>query len=325
MRIKKGLYNYSPFNSTSNSYKMKNLRFILAITVMSLLFSNILIAQTDSLTTQNLKNKESYLSADINYISDAVFMGRKDSITAPYLYPSITYHHKSGFYGTGSFSYLTKSDQSRIDLFLITAGYDFTTNKLTGDISLTKYFFSEDSYNVISEVEADVSASLTYDFDLLNIMIAASTYINNNNSSDFFLSSEISHDFITNDQKFQISPTAGVYLGSQNFYEEYYINNRIGSDRGSGNGNGAGSTGGSTTETITTIAIQESEKFNMMAVEFSLPMWYSTKSLTFSFLPALVVPQSKATILVDEVLVEEDLKETFYWMVGLSYQFGNKK
>jgi len=62
----------------------------------------------------------------------------------------------------------------------------------------------------------------------------------------------------------------------------------------------------------------------MMAVEFSLPMWYSTKSLTFSFLPALVVPQSKATILLDEVLVEEDLKETFYWMVGLNYKFGKK-
>ena len=69
---------------------MKNSRFNLAIVVMSFLFSNLLIGQTDALATQNLKNKESYLSADINYISDAVFMGRKDSITAPYLYPSMT-------------------------------------------------------------------------------------------------------------------------------------------------------------------------------------------------------------------------------------------
>ena len=302
---------------------MKNLRFILAIIMMSFLFSNISIGQTDSLATQKLKNKESYLSADINYISDAVFMGRKDSITAPYLYPSMTYHHKSGFYGTGSFSYLTKSDQSRIDLFLITAGFDFTANKLMGDFSLTKYFFNDESYNVISEVEADLTASLTYDFDIVNLMVAASTYFNKNSSSDFFLSSEVSHDFITSDQKFQISPTVGAYLGSQNFYEEYYINNRIGSDRGSGNGQGSGS--GSTTETITTISIQESEKFNLMAVEFSLPMWYTEKSFTISFLPALVVPQSKANIIVDEVLVQEDLKETFYWMVGLSYQFGTKK
>ena len=304
---------------------MKNVKFNMVIVVMSFLSANILIGQTDSLISQDLKNNESYFSVDLNYISDAVFMGRKDSITAPYLYPSMTYHHKSGFYGTGSLSYLTKSDQSRIDLFLISAGFDFLTKKFSGDISVTKYFFNEDSYNVISEVEADVSAYLTYDLDFMNISAAASTYFNKNSSSDFFLSSELSHDFITNDQKFQISPTAGIHLGSQNFYEEYYINNRIGSERGSGNGNGAGSTGGSTMETVASINIQESEKFNVMAVEFSLPMWYSTKSLTFSFLPALVVPQSKATILVDEVLVEEDLKETFYWMVGMSYKFGQKK
>jgi len=304
---------------------MKNVRFSLAIVVISFLFSNILIGQTDALATRNIKNNGSYFSADINYISDAVFMGRKDSITAPYLYPSMTYHHKSGFYGTGSLSYLTKSDQSRIDLFLISAGFDFMSKKLSGDISVTKYFFNEDSYNVISEVEADISAYLTYDLDFMNISVAASTYFNKNSSSDLFLSSELSHDFITNDQKFQISPTVGIHLGSQNFYEEYYINNRIGSDRGSGNGNGAGSGGGgSTTEIVTTITIQESEKFNVMATEFSLPMWYTSKSLTFSFLPALVLPQSNASILVDEVLVEEDLKETFYWMVGLSYKFGQK-
>jgi len=302
---------------------MEHFKFNLVITVISLLFFNVALSQDKDSINQPVKDKRSYLSADINFISDAIFMGRKDSVTAPYLYPSITYHHRSGFYGTGSLSYLTKSDQSRIDLFLITAGYDFDVKKLSGDISATKYFFNEDSFNVISEVEADVTANFSYDFDILNLSLAASTYFNKNSGSDFFLSSELSHDFITSDQKFQISPTAGVYLGSQNFYEEYYINNRIGSDRGSGNGNvnGSGGTGG-TTQTITTVSIQESEKFNVMAVEFSLPMWYINKSVTISFLPALVIPQSKATIVVDEALVEEDLKETFYWMLGFSYKFG---
>jgi len=301
---------------------MKNVKFNLVIFVMVFFANNALVGQNESSINDNTKDNNSYFSTSVNYISDAVFMGRKDSVTAPYLYPSIMYHHKSGFYGTGSFSFLTKSDQSRIDLYLLTAGFDFTSNKLSGDISATKYFFNEDSYNVISEVEADISASLIYDFDLINVLIATSVYINNNNSSDFFLSSELSHDFISNNQKFQISPTAGVYLGSQNFYEEYYINNRIGSDRSSGNGNGNGSGNGSTMETITTISIQESEKFNVMALEFSLPVWYTAESFTISFLPALVIPQSKGNIIVDEELVQEDLKETFYWMVGLSYQFG---
>ena len=297
---------------------MKNTKFKFAIILVFSLFWNLMVGQNDDDKILIDDSNESYFKVDMNYISDAVFMGRKDSVTAPYLYPSITYHHNSGVYTTGSFSFLTKSDQSRIDLFLITAGFDFTANKLMGDISLTKYFFNEESYNVISEVEADITASLTFDFDLINLMVGASTYFNKNSSSDFFLSSEVSHDFISSDQHFQFSPTAGIYLGSQNFYEEYYINNRIGSGRGSGHGTGSGST----TQTTTMVSIQESEKFNVMAIELSAPMWYTDNSFTISFLPALVIPQSEATIIVDENLVDENLKETFYWMVGLSYRFG---
>jgi len=308
----------NPFYLDFKSIVMKNVS--LSLVIIFFLFSNLIIGQTKDNQAQIESSKNSYFNININYISDAVFMGRKDSVTAPYLYPSITYHHKSGFYGSSSFSYLTKSDQSRIDLFLFTAGFDFTANKLQGDFSITKYFFNEESFNVISEVEADITAGLTYDFDFINLAVSASTFFNNNSSSDFFLSSELSHDFVSNDQQFQISPTAGIYLGSQNFYEEYYVINRLGGDRVSGNGN---NTGGSM-ETITTVSIQESEKFDIMAIEFSLPMWYTNKNLTFSFLPALVIPQSKANIVVNEELVEEDLKETFYWMVGLSYKFSNK-
>lgn len=296
---------------------MKNVKFKFAIIVLLLLSTHIAVSQVDKSNTESKKNNVSYIAADINYISDAVFMGRRDSVTAPYLYPSITYRHKSGFYATGSLSYLTRSDEGRVDLSLLTAGYDFTTKKLSGDISFTKYFFNEDSYNVISEVEADVTATLSYDFNILNLGLSSSIYFNNNSSSDFFLSSEISHDFISTNNKFQISPTAGVYLGSQNFYEQYYVNNRIGSNRGSGNGQG----NNNTPQTMTTVSIQESEKFNIMAVELSMPVWYSDKSITVSFLPTFVIPKSKATVAVDETLVEEDLKETFYWVIGLSYTF----
>jgi len=312
----------NPFYLDFKSIVMKNVS--LSLVIIFFLFSNLIIGQTKDNQVQEESSNNSYFDVSVNYISDAVFMGRKDSVTAPYLYPSITYHHKSGFYGSSSFSYLTKSDQSRIDLFLFTAGFDFTANKLFGDFSITKYFFNEESYNVISEVEADVTANLSYDFGFINVSVSASTFFNNNSSSDFFLSSELSQDFISNDQQFQISPTAGIYLGSQNFYEEYYINNRIGSDRGSGNGNGNGSGTGSTVQTITTVSIEESEQFDVMAIEFSLPMWYTNKNLTFSLSPALVIPQSKANIIVDEELVEEDLKETFYWMVGITYKFNSK-
>jgi len=293
---------------------MKNARFNFVIVTILFLFSNTISGQSNLKASQNVKNNESFINADINYISDAIFMGRKDSITAPYLFPSLTYHHKSGFYATGSFSYLTKSDQSRIDLFLITAGFDISTTKLFGDLSFTKYFFNEDSYNVISEVEADLTASLKYDVSIVNLLVSSSVYFNKNSSSDFLLSSEISHDFLTSDHQLQFSPTAGIYFGSQNFYEEYYIHNRLGNGQRMGNGNG-------TQATNTTITIRESEKFNLMAIEFSAPLWYTNNAFTVMFLPALVIPQSEAAIVTEEAVLTENLKESFYWMLGLSYKF----
>ncbi|MGB3344210.1 MAG: hypothetical protein WBA61_09875 [Aequorivita sp.] len=295
---------------------MENLKYKL---VFMVLFLSTIIAfgQTDTVRKSDNGKKTSYFSTSLNYISDAVFMGRKDSVSAPYLYPTVSYHHKSGFYGNGSFSYLTKSNESRVDLFLVTAGYDFTKNNLSGDFSVTKYFFNQDSYNVISEVEADLTSNLRYDFgNVFNLLINASLYFNSNSSSDFFLSPEISHDFLTTNQKFQFTPTVGINFGTQNFYEEYYTNTRL------GNGGGQGQGSGSTAQTTIVINIQESEKFNMMAIEFSLPMWYSHKQLTFSFLPVLVLPQNPATITVDDVVIEEGLEDTFYWMVGISYLFG---
>jgi hypothetical protein len=198
----------------------------------------------------------------------------------------------------------------------LTAGFEFTIKKFEGDISATKYCFNEDSYNVISEVEADLTAAFSYNLDIINLALSASTFFNKNGSSDFILSSEISHDFITSNNKFQLSPTLGVQFGSQNFYEEYYMNNRLGNGlRGSGNGNNGMS------KTSTNITLQESEKFNLMAFELSLPIWYVQKPFILSFLPTLAFPQNEATIITEDTLVSEKLGTTFYWMIGLSYQF----
>jgi hypothetical protein len=297
--------------------KILNYKWILGI--LSILFCNLAIGQITDDKEQSYKtNDSSYVSLSLNYISDAVFMGRKDSISTPYLYTSMMYHHKSGFYAMGSVSYLTRADEGRVDLFLLTAGFDFTAKKLDGDISVTKYFFNTDSYNVISEVEADITAQLIYDFNILNLGASAGLYFNSDSSTDLFLSSELSHDFISKNQKFQISPTAGVYFGSQNFYEQYYINNRFGNGRGQQGQQGQGSRSVSEASNIN---FTESKTFGLMAIELSLPMWYVNDPWIFSALPSYVLPQNPATLTVDNVVFEEDLENTFYWIVGVAYRF----
>jgi hypothetical protein len=147
---------------------------------------------------------------------------------------------------------------------------------------------------------------------VLNVALTSSIYFNNNSSSDFFLSPNLSHDFFSSNHKFQFSPTASIGFGSQNLYDVYYNNNPRSSGKGQLIGN--------PTNMNTTITFQESEEFNLMALEFSLPIWYTANSFTFLFLPTYVIPQSETQIFIDDILIEEQQKNTFYWAIGLNYK-----
>ncbi|MFH4967160.1 hypothetical protein V8G61_03055 [Gaetbulibacter sp. M240] len=292
---------------------MKTFKIKLSLISLFVLSGFFLFGQNTTNTENRVTaNGDSHLSIGLNYINDAVYMGRKDSITAPYIYPTLTYHNKSGFYVTGSLSYLTRSNESRVDLFLGTLGFDFNSDKFSGDISFTKYFFNDDSYNVISEVEADITAMASYDFEILKTSITLITFFNNGGSSDLILNPEIGHDFVSAQGDFQISPAVGVYFSSQNFYEQYYIYNRFGSGRGKGSG---------TTQTTSSVVLNERENFDLMAIEFSLPIWYVSDPITVYGMPVLVIPQNPATLTIDSTIYEEDLENTFYIVLGVNYKF----
>jgi hypothetical protein len=287
--------------------------------ILAILFFNFIHSQSNYVNEQTGKiNDSSNVYFSLNYISDAVFMGRKDSISAPYIYPTFLYHHKSGFYASSSLSYLTKANEGRVDLFLLTGGFNFNIRKFDGDISFTAYFFNEDSYNVISEVGSDITTLLEYDFDIITLGLSASSYFNSDSSTDFFLSSEVRHDFMTTNEKFQFSPAIGIYFGTQNFYEQYFVNNRFGNGRGQSSGQGQ-----TPLDTLqsSSVVLNESDQFNLMSVEFSLPIWYSYKSYYAVIIPTFVIPQNEAVLRVDDALVKEDLDNTLYFIVGIYYRF----
>ena len=101
-----------------------------------------LFAQNSKTTVKEKSNDDqSYILTDISYINDAVFMGRRDSISAPYIFPSIGYYDKSGLFADASASYLMGSEENRVDLFLISSGYMFSSKKWSGGFSGTAYFF----------------------------------------------------------------------------------------------------------------------------------------------------------------------------------------
>lgn len=281
-----------------------------------------LTAQNNKLSTEEITSKnESYILTDVSFINDAVFMGRRDSISAPYIFPSFGYYDKSGFYIDVSASYLTSSSENRVDLFLGSLGYIFDDENWRGGISGTAYFFNEDSYNVKSEIVGDISGFLSYDLKAIQASLFVSTYFNTSSSADIFAGFMLDRTFYSNDNSFVINPSATLYVGSQYFYQEYYSTSRLGNRKGKGQGSG-----GSEIETVATnIEIEEASKFKVLNIELSLPMQYYFKSYVFSFTPFMALPQSPATITTSDAMIAEDLESAFYFSFGIGYWFGTKR
>lgn len=296
-------------------------RFLLNL-LFAFFITTGLVAQNNQQTVKEKSDKdESYVLIDVSYINDAVFMGRRDSIAAPYIFPSIGYFDKSGFFVDASASYLVGSEENRVDLFLGSLGYMSHTENLNGGISGTAYFFNEDSYNVKSSVVADISGFLSYDFKVLEFSLLASTYFNDGSSADIFTGLTLNRVFFSNDQQFLINPTIAVYAGSQHFYQEYYSTSRLGNRKSKGKGQ---SINDSPTEVSTLVEIQDVSQFNILNVELSLPLQYYYKQFIFSLTPVLAIPQTSATITTEDMVITEDLESTFYFSAGISYWFNTK-
>jgi len=186
--------------------------------ILSLIFSySNCSAQTDS------SQKKSYFRLNLNYLSNAVYFGRKDSATVPYLRSSISYFDKSGFYaGTGVSMLVNPDEPKRIDMINIDAGYSFSVKKLDADIYASKIFYSNASFAVGSELKGMIGAYAGYDLGMVNVNVGGDILFSTN--TDYSSSIGISHPFESGEEnnKLTITPTAQMISGTQYFNEAYY-------------------------------------------------------------------------------------------------------
>jgi len=277
----------------------------------------VIIGQDPVKTTNDIVNEDfSYFLANVSYINDNVFMGRRDSIAAPYLFPSLGYYNKSGFFADASLSFLTGSEANRVDLFLLSTGYNFNLNKFSGGISGTAYFFNEESFNVMSSVLGDLTGIVGYDFEVMEASFSLTGYFNDGSSTDIITGLMLDRTFYAINKNLMINPSISMYAGTQHFYQQYYSSSRLGNRKGNGMGNS-----GSESAEPNMINIDEVEKFKVLNIELAIPLHYNYRHFFFSFYPMMAFPQSSATIISEDTIVEEDLKPVFYWSAGISYWF----
>jgi hypothetical protein len=262
---------------------------------------------------QKIKFNKSYGRIGISYSSDWVYAGRKDSLAAPYITPSVAYYHKSGLFIRGTFSYLVSPEEQRIDMYGLRGGYVYSKNDFYAGISGAAMIFNDSSYNVLSEVNGSIFTYAGYDFDWVDFSVDASLLFGE--STDLMTGAEVSHTFYADRYRLKMIPAFYLMAGTQNYYFEYY---KYRSSQGKGRGRGSGS-GGGTTEPV--ITVSEYDKFRILAFELSLPVYYTIKKFRFSFTPTYVFPQSPSVATIDGIAYPEQLENTFYWNAGISYRF----
>ncbi|MEP1093817.1 MAG: hypothetical protein ABJG78_01830 [Cyclobacteriaceae bacterium] len=271
----------------------------------------------DSLDYSKPKNT-SYVLIGLNYSSDWVYMGRSDSLSNPYLVPSMEYNHKSGIFINGSLSYLTNESSKRIDLLSIALGYDYSGDDISTGLSATGYFFNDDSYNIQSEMTLYSSAWLSYDFRLAEAGIAAA--IGLGGSADGFASAELRRSFYLLYGDLKIRPGVVANWGTQQYYNEYYQYR----SSSSGNGQRKGKGPGGSSSSGSTIVLEEVSKFRLLDYEFSIQIAYNLSRILLYSEATYAIPLNPAEVTIDEVIFEESLDNKFFWSAGISYRlFGN--
>lgn len=282
--------------------KKNSLFFILLI----LGFSYSVTAQEAKDESKKLEKKTGYFKFATSYLTNAVYNGRKDSLTLPYITPSLGYYDKSGFYISGSLSYLSSSAESRIDLFSLVTGYDFNiSDKVSGGVYASKDFYNNSSTAVRSESKGSLGGNISYDPGFItvnggiNLMFSSQT--------DVSLDASLAHSFSLGDEvnSWYITPTLAVNVGTQNFYQNYVKNKPK-----KKNGN-------------TNVVQVQQNKFGVLDYELSMPISYDAKKWGLYLTPTYAIPQNPISFTAPggSTFITQKLDNVFYAEFGVYVKF----
>ena len=276
----------------------------------------------------------SYFKADINFLSNSVYNGRKDSLPVPYITPTFGYYHKSGLYADISESFLTSSYAVRPDLFIAEGGYNFTIgNNFSGSLNASKYFSSKQSISVQSEVRGTFDVNAAYTISNIVKASAGASYLFSSGKPDVLIDGGLSHEWDWGtDSDWSIEPSLTVNVGSQNYFDSYQQSRTR--KTGKRKKNTTPQAGFSTDVHIVSL---NPKRFVLLDYELSAPLYYDSKKWGAYFIPSFAIPQNPDTYnvttttvrtyrdgttdtpVVRQFQVPENLENSFYAQVGVYF------
>ncbi|MBI2731563.1 MAG: hypothetical protein HYX40_12575 [Sphingobacteriales bacterium] len=283
-------------------------------------FSLLIIIACFSANAQNSTNtatEKSFIKAGVKYLSDNVYLGRKDSGTISYITPTIGYYNKSGFYITGGASYQPNNGANRIDLVTVEAGYDFSIkDKFYGGFYAGKYFYSGDSYAVNAEVNTGIGAYGSY--NLGSLSLNGGLGMSFSSQTDIITEAGLSKSFTDTKDQLEFVPAVKLNAGSQNYFNQFFTTGRV-NNSGNGKGKGRGNSGGGSTTPVSSVV--QASQFKILDYELSAPFSYKTSKYEFKLTPTYAIPVNAATIETATGFTKENLTNHFFVELELYYKF----
>ncbi|MDQ6610375.1 MAG: hypothetical protein M3Y85_11200 [Bacteroidota bacterium] len=278
----------------------------------------LFVFQTSFAQEDSADKKTATVGFNLSYLSNSVYLGRKDSSTISYLTPGLRYSTPSGFFVAAGASFLTQ--ENRIDLISLEAGYEFSKKNLEGGLTVYQSFYSSQSENVKAELNTSLDAYAGYLFPFIKPVISGSISLGSSNP-DYTASFGLEHSFATNDETFYFTPKVFVNASSQNYYDSYYQKRTHGKKRG--------------TASVTNITQSlAGSKFKVMDFELTGAAEYKAGDFSFSFEPVYAIPVNPNVIVTTvkpqsgpstTKTVTETLNNSFYFTLGVSYNLNLKK
>ena len=110
------------------------------------------------------ENDKSYLKIATRYYSDVVYSGRRDSVRVPYIEPSLSYFHESGFFVSAALAFNPISKlKEPFDRFTFETGYEFPIAKnLDAGVYYANYKYNANSEAISSDLQSDIGFDINY-------------------------------------------------------------------------------------------------------------------------------------------------------------------
>jgi len=241
----------------------------------------------------------------MNYLSNNVYLGRKDSVRIPYFSPYISFKAQNGLYAKAQISY-TDVPKKHIDLLTLEGGYQHSFGDLNTGIAFDKFFYSKKSTSVKANITGSINLYGMYSNDYVEPLIT--TEMNFGATTDYVLGLAIDHTFFLAEDKLSIIPTVTTFSGTQHYYDQYQIARNPNSKK-----------------VKKPKAVIAADKFQTLDYELSLPISYTIKHWVFSLTPVYVLPQNPSQITVyklngTENTVPEKISDSFFLELDIAYR-----